>query len=300
MRTVLFFAWFAAVTSVRAQQPPPTETPAVTILFVGNSFTYGGSTKVHSYNAASVTDEPPGEQKVGGIPAIFKKFADEAGLRYEVHVETVGGKDLEFHYTHARPAIAQAKWDIVVLQGYSTEPLPAERGGNPASFVKHAILLEGIIHAVNPAAKVYLYETWAFPFKAYTRENSGPTTPLATMLADLDIGYHRAFAEDKHFETVVPVGVAWAEAEAGAVAQPAPGAHDANKVDLWDADAKHPSVPGSYLCALTLFAGITRFEVSKFGEGEQAARELGIAPETAAKLQKIADQAGKAEPPAWQ
>ena len=270
------------------------------ILFVGNSFTYGGSTKVHTYNVAAVTDEVPGEKGVGGIPAIFKKLADEAGLPYEVHVETVGGKDLEFHYTHALSTIAQAKWDVVVLQGYSTEPLPAERGGNLESFAKHASLLEKAIHAVNPSTKIYLYQTWAYPFKTYTKENSAQADPLFDMTIDLERGYGRAAAENGRFEAVLPVGVAWVQAERGGIAQPEPGVGDGSRADLWDEDHKHPSIAGSYLSALTLFAGITHFHVNKLGGNEQAARELGISPEMAASMEKFADWSGHAKPPVWQ
>ncbi len=279
-----------------AQAQPPAAPPPKVILFVGNSFTYGGGTRVHTYNAAAVTDESPGEKGVGGIPAIFKKFTDETGMRYEVHVETVGGKDLEFHYAHALSTIAQQKWDIVILQGYSTEALPAERGGNPESFVKNAVLLEKAIHAANPAAKIYLYETWAYPFKTYTEKNSGDTTPLFAMSIDLGKGYRRAAAEDGHIEAVVPVGGAWETAESQGIAQSEPAAREENQVNLWDTDGKHPSVAGSYLCALTLFEGIARYDVNQFGGGEQAAHDLGIAPDTAVRLQMVANLVEKVGP----
>ncbi len=140
MRVLLLLClWCGAAIGASVQQT------ATTILFVGNRFMYGGSTKVHNYNAATATDEPPGEPSVGGIPAIFKKLADEAGLRYEVHVETAGDEDLEFHYQHARDLLAWGKWDAVVLQGYSTEPLPAARGGKWDNFLHFAALLENLI-----------------------------------------------------------------------------------------------------------------------------------------------------------
>ncbi len=295
MRTLLFFAWLAAAASfARAQQPAP----ATTILFVGNSFTYGGSTKVHSYNAANVTDEPPGEQQVGGIPAIFKKFADETGLRYEVHVETVGGKDLTFHYEHALSLLSNGKWDAVVLQGYSTEPLPEARGGNPISFLRHADLLDRTILAGKHNAKIYLYETWAYPLKTYPANPADPAQPLAAMTDDLRAGYADAFSGLGTHSAVVPVGDAWMQAiRSGAAAADATQPSRPGQIMLWDTDHKHPSVEGSYLAALVLFEKITGTDVRKFAAGEQAARELGIPTQDTVKLQEIADAAVRAGKP---
>ena len=274
MRAWLFLCLLGTVAaSADAQQAgPPT-----TILFVGNSFTYGGSTKVHTYNAAAVTDEPPGDPGVGGVPAIFKQFADEAGLRYEVHVETVGGKTLEFHYQNARGLLAQGKWDAVVLQGLSTEALPAARGGKPESFLRFAALLEDVIHHVGPAAKIYLYETWAYPDRTYPQDPADALAWRRAMSNDLRTGYEHAFATVGRFEAVAPVGDAYMKLAVENAA-----------VDLLDADRKHPSVAGSYLAALVLFQTVTRYEVTKLGAGEQAAHDLGIPPETAGQLQRVA------------
>src|ERR1700761_8697235 len=68
---------------------------AETILFVGNSFTYGANSPVWKYRAGSVTDL--NGTGVGGVPALFKLFTQEAGRDYTVSLETVGGRDLGFH-----------------------------------------------------------------------------------------------------------------------------------------------------------------------------------------------------------
>ena len=283
MRALLLF-WLSVVVAAgaQAQQAAPT-----VVLFVGNSFTYGGSTKVHSYNAATVTDEPPGEQRVGGIPAIFKKFADEAGLRYEVHVETVGGKDLAFHYQSALALVAQGKWDAVVLQGYSTEPLPAVRGGKPESFLHFATLLENVIHKARPETKIYLYETWAYPLKTYPENPSDPLASRRAMSGDLQTGYESAFSTVGHFEAVAPVGDAYLKLTAGQVAQ---SRETPAAVDLLDNDHKHPSVSGSYLSALVLFQTITGCNATRLGPDERAARDLGIPREEVLALQGTADE----------
>ena len=286
---------FAAVVSAHAQGPSPAATPTA-ILFLGNSFTFGGGTKVYGYNAVDVNDEPPGAKKMGGIPGIFKKFADESRLNYDVHAETVGGKDLEFHYQNDLPLVSQTGWDAVVLQGYSTEAMPAAHGGKPDSFIKYAGMLEKAVHTARPAAKLYLYETWPYPFKTYPDNPADHTEAFAKMEDDIRAGYQRAFAEDQHFEKIAPVGEAWMRAIRGGTAtnDPKQGTKP-GQINLWDKDNKHPSVEGSYLAALVLFDEITGLDVRKLGAGEQAARDLGITPEVAVKLQAIAAETATAK-----
>lgn len=267
--------WFGAVVSAHAQQQEPT----TKILFLGNSFTFAAGSNVHKYAADSVTSELPGERGVGGVPALFKKFADESKLRYEVHVEAVGGKDLEFHYEKARELIAQGKWDAVVLQGYSTEALPTARGGKPENFLHFATLLENVIHQSRPATKIYLYETWAYPFKTYPEDPADPLASRRVMSKDLQTGYESAFSMVGHFEAVAPVGDAYLKS-----------AGKRTDIDLLSADHKHPSIAGSYLSALVLFQTITGSGVTKLGPDEQAARDLGLPREQAVALQATADE----------
>ena len=85
---------------------------AKTILFVGNSFTFGANSAAHYYKPDTVTDlngPGAGGKTVGGVPAFFKAFTKEAGLDYSVSLETVGGKGLEFHYAEKR-ALLDKPW----------------------------------------------------------------------------------------------------------------------------------------------------------------------------------------------
>ncbi|MDP6414962.1 MAG: hypothetical protein QGG54_08055, partial [Gammaproteobacteria bacterium] len=50
-------------------------------LFIGNSFTYGHGSAARFYRADTVTDL--NNQGIGGVPALFKSFTDQAGLDYE-------------------------------------------------------------------------------------------------------------------------------------------------------------------------------------------------------------------------
>jgi len=65
------------------------------VLFIGNSFTFGWGSAVRHYRADSVTDL--NNEGIGGVPALFKSFADQAGLEYDVYLETRGGAGIDFH-----------------------------------------------------------------------------------------------------------------------------------------------------------------------------------------------------------
>ena len=304
----------AGATTVRAQGGTSTGTPqmaavpralakarAVSILFVGNSFTHGGNLPLRKYNAAAVEDEDFGlprpdprhesaaEGPHGGIPGIFQKFTVEKGLFYEVHEEAVSASPLEFHYRHALPMIAQAKWDVVVLQDYSTGPLPVRRGGHPERFLRSATRLEQAVHAANRHARLYLYETW--PRADLTFLPKGPYfgEGIETMADDLHRAYYQEAAENGSFAGVAPVGDAWMRAIRAGVAQTNPLAEaDGGKIDLWWGDHYHPSARGAYLAALVLFQEITGKDVRTLGADERAAADLGISPADATTLQRLA------------
>lgn len=302
---VLCLSMLAAAGSLRAQQPSPPTPAHAAILFVGNSFFHGRFLPVRHYNSAAVTDEnftlpatdhrsdnwPKGENgPFGGIPGIFKKLTDEAGEHYEVHIEAVSATPLEFHAEHAMETIAQPRWDAVVLQEYSTYPLPPERGGKPDRFVAGATRLERAIHAANPAARVYLYETPPRADLTFPEQAPYKDAPRFAMGTDLHDGYQRAFKEDGHFEAVVPAGDAWLQAMRTGVAVEnpyLPGKPD--EVDLWGSDHYHPGVHGAYLAALVLFEQFTHRGAKTLGADETAARELGITPGEAVRLQTVAE-----------
>src|SRR5947207_9782330 len=129
---------------------------AKSILFVGNSFTYGANSAAHYYKSDTVTDlNGPGTngKTVGGVPAIFKAFTKEAGLDYTVSLETVGGKGMDFHYAEKR-ALLDKPWDVVVMHGYST--LDIDHPGNPALLVSSARQIADMFRAKNPRCEVWL------------------------------------------------------------------------------------------------------------------------------------------------
>jgi hypothetical protein len=161
--------------------------PATKILFVGNSYTFARVAPALQYNAANVKDltaafnaidatgtnsfpvgtgvpptpcATPGTgcfepHNWGGVPGIFKKLTDQIGLNYDVSLSTRNAATLRGHFLNTanaawdlRSNLAKQKWDIVVLQGQSDEPLPPAKAknGNPVSFSTYVNQIEQYIH----------------------------------------------------------------------------------------------------------------------------------------------------------
>ena len=99
------------------------------MLFIGNSFTFAAGSPVHYYRADTVTDL--NGEGTGGVPALFESFTRQAGLDYEVSLETRGGSGLDFHLAEKAGVIGSRAWDKVVMHGYST--LDAAKPRDPAS-----------------------------------------------------------------------------------------------------------------------------------------------------------------------
>ena len=70
------------------------------------------------YRADTVTDL--NNEGTGGVPALFKSFTQQAGLSYDVFLETRGGSGLDFHLENKLDVIGKRAWDTVVMHGYST------------------------------------------------------------------------------------------------------------------------------------------------------------------------------------
>jgi len=156
LRAILALALLAAAGTALATEP-------LRVLFVGNSFTYTrppalqyNIENVTDLNAQNAIDKPEGSdpalpQPWGGVPGIFKALADQAGLSLEVSHSLRGGATLRGHLLNTNPAgwdmranIASARWDVVVLQGNSTEAIN-RAGGNYIQFSAYVGLLEQFI-----------------------------------------------------------------------------------------------------------------------------------------------------------
>lgn len=307
------------------------------VLFVGNSFTYGRAPVVQ-YNNASVVDlnaqnaidKPLGSEAItpnpwGGVPGILKTMTDQAQLDTDIRLSLRGGATLRGHLLNTNPAgwdmranLASARWDVVVLQGNSTEPVN-RAGGNFCqfnAFVGHLkrFLTDGNAFSfrestacpgssntrrdipangnANQQARVYLYQTWARPDMTYPAGQPYSGEPLETMTADLRSAYAQAALNNAGIAGVVPVGDAYLRAVQEGFAVRDPYLGDASLIDLWWAeDHFHPGTHGSYLSALMMFGAITGIDPASFGATEKAAADLGISKLHAMQLQGIASRA---------
>jgi len=170
------------------------------ILFIGNSFTARND-----------------------VPGLIAQMAEVRGRELQHQLIQAGGASLRMHWNKgdAQRAIAQTRYDYVVLQEQSTLPQK-----NPQRFHENVRLFDQAIKASG--AKMALYLTWA-------RQNA-PESQTAITDAYTAIGKELG-------ATVIPAGVAW---------QDFLREHD--QPALHDKDQSHPTLAGSYLAACVFFA----------------------------------------------
>jgi hypothetical protein len=254
------------------------------ILFVGNSFTFGAMSDVMTYRKDSVSDL--NGDGMGGVPALFRRFADERGLRYNVSLETAAGQTLKWHL-ETKKAVIDRKWDAVVLQQYST--LDPDRPGDVTETIPAASGLAALLKARNPKVDISLVATWSRPDQTYPPDKHWSGEPIGRMALDLRKADDRVRSLVPSIARVVPVGEAFNCAIARRIADPNP--YDGltpGEVDLWASDHYHASNSGYYLEALTIFAAVTRSDPRKLGRNEKAAHDLKIPRSIAVKLQNVA------------
>ena len=265
----------------------PSAAAARSILFVGNSFTFGALSPVMEWRAGTVTDL--NRDGVGGVPALFKRFADESGLEFDVSLETAAGRSLQWHWSNRR-AILDRSWDDVVLQEYST--LDPDRPGDPANLVKASGKLASMFRARNPRAKIGLVATWSRPDQTFPPGGHWSGQPIERMALDIRRADDRALRSSGKIAWVIPVGEAFNCAIESGIADPNPYDGIASgKVDLWANDHYHASTAGYYLEALTIFARVTGRDPRLLGRHESAAQELGLPAPLAQRLQEVAYRA---------
>src|ERR1700748_430269 len=178
---------------------------AGSILFIGNSFTYAQGSAVHYYRANTVTDL--NDQGVGGMPALFKSFTTEAGLDYDVYLETQGGVGIDWHLANKSAVVGQRPWDSVVMHGYST--LDADKPGDPALLVDTVRRMSALLRARNPAVEIRLMATWPRADQTYDPKGAWSGKPIEAMAHDLRAGYDKAGTATPGLKPVIPVGDAW-------------------------------------------------------------------------------------------
>jgi hypothetical protein len=257
---------------------------AGSILFIGNSFTYGQGSAVQTFQPGTVTDL--NGTNVGGIPALFKAFTTQAGLSYDVSLETVGGSGLDLHY-NTKQALINKPWDTVVMHTFST--LNASSPGNPAQLIQYSGLLADQFTAKNANVNVQLMATWSRADQTYPASGAWSGKSIYQMGIDVNAGYQLADAASANIDGVIPVGLAWNRAMQAGFGDTNPyNGIDAGKVNLWATDSYHASKYGSYLEALTIFGQITGLDPRSLGASESAAAALGISSAESRGMQQFA------------
>ena len=261
------------------------------VLFIGNSFTYAAGSAVHFYRAGTVTDL--NDEGVGGVPALFKSFADQAGVAYDVSLETRGGTGLDFHLAEKSGVIGSRAWDTVVMHGYST--LDADKPRDPAKLIATSKQMAEFLRAKNAGVAIYLMATWSRADQTYPADGAWAGKPIEAMAHDIRAAYDGA-AMAAAAKAVIPVGEAWIRAIEAGVADPNPyDGIEANKLDLWTYDHYHGSTYGYYLEALVIFGALTGRDPRSLGDTECSAFELGLSRPQAQVLQQLAfDELAKA------
>lgn len=143
---------------------------SINILFIGNSFLFGSGSAVRFYRADTVTDL--NNEGIGGVPALFKSFTQQAGLDYDVSLETRGGSGLDFHLANKLDVIATRGWDTVVMHGFSL--LDADKPRDPAKLVATTKQMADTLRAKNPSVAIYTMATWARADHVYPAKGPGP------------------------------------------------------------------------------------------------------------------------------
>lgn len=263
----------------------------ISVLFIGNSFLFGAGSPVRFYRAGTVTDL--NSEGIGGVPALFKSFTQQAGLDYEVALETRGGSGLDFHLENKLGVIGTRGWDTVVMHGFSL--LDAQKHRDPAKLVATTKQMADFLRGKNPKVAIYTMATWARADHVYPAKGAWTGQTVEVMARDIRAAYDLA-AGPAGVKAVIPVGEAWNRAMQAGVADPNPyDGVDAGKLNLWTYDAYHASTHGYYLEALVIFGTLTGKDPRSLGDAECSGFELGMSRAEVRALQQVAfDQLGSA------
>ena len=255
------------------------------VLFIGNSFTYGYGSATKYYRSDSVTDL--NNDGIGGVPALFKSFTEQAGLEYDVFLETRSGSALDFHLENKLAEIGTQPWDQVVMHGFST--LDSNKPGDPTLLVETTIKMSTFLQQLNPKVEVFLTATWSRADLIYQADRHWSGTPIEKMALDVRAGYDKAAAATPAVKAVNGVGEAWTRAMVLGIADTNPyDGIEFGKISLWSWDYYHASTYGYYLQALVVFGNLTGRDPRSLGENECSGFELGMSRREVKMLQQAA------------
>jgi hypothetical protein len=245
---------------------------------------FGAGSAVRYYRAETVTDL--NGEKQGGVPALFKVFANQANLDFTVSLETVGGSGLDLHVEKKADLIGRP-WDRVVMLGQSM--LDNLKPGDTTKLVRATKEISELFARHNPRVDVRLVATWSRADQTYPEKGAWRGKSIETMALDVRRGCDLAAAGAPLIRAVLPVGEAWNRAFKTGVADSNPYDGIAfGQVDLWTNDHYHASTYGYYLEALVIFGDLTGLDPRSLGKTERAAGDLGISASQASALQQVA------------
>jgi hypothetical protein len=274
----------ALVATTLLVSSPAVSATAISVLFIGNSFTFADGSPVRFYRPDTVTDL--NGEGTGGVPALFASFTRQAGLDYQVSLETSPGKGLDFHLAQKADVIGGHGWDKVVMHGYST--LDAAKPRDPAKLIATSARMAALLREKNPKVEIYLMATWSRADQVYPAAGAWAGSAIDVMARDIRAAYDKA-AQEAKATAVIPVGEAWIRAIETGVADANPyDGIEAGKVDLWTYDHYHGSTYGYYLEALVIFGGVTGRDPRSLGNAECSGFELGLSRAQVAALQQVA------------
>lgn len=189
----------------------------VSVLFVGNSYTFGHHDPAMSYYTENVRDltapvpgtsfeDPRGARPYqphpwGGVAGIFKHLTDQVGLDYDVALSTRNAASLRGHFLNSNPAgwdmrgnLALQTWDKVVLQEQSAEPLTRKTNAagedldsNPEYFRFYADKIREFVQSTDPIGPVRNRD--AFPGATeFERQTACEAVGIPTPTCEIDRG----------------------------------------------------------------------------------------------------------------
>ena len=195
------------------------ENDSVRVLWIGNSYTF-----------------------FNDLPAMVRDIAETKGVKMAYSEVLKGGERLKGHLENPRliQLLKKGGWDYVVVQENSS--LPAY----DTDFVRrevypYAHAIDSLAHAGSPDAKIVFYMTWGHKY-GNIRPREG--YPLCDSFEGMQERLKTSYLEMTYQNDALcaPVGMAWAE-----VRKMRP------EIILYNQDAFHPAVAGTYLNAVTIF-----------------------------------------------
>jgi len=197
------------------------------VLFIGNSYTY-------------VNDLPQ-------LTADCAMSIGFAGFPMEIASSTPGGYTFQMHTTNAttQSLINQGNWDYVVLQEQSQIPSFPDAQVATDCF-PYAAQLNNQILAADSCAETIFYMTWGR--QNGDASNCASWPPVCTyegMDSLLNLRYRQMAIDNQAL--LSPVGALWNYIRT-----------NYPEINLYAADASHPSVEGSYAAACSMVSIIFR------------------------------------------